>query len=68
MARSVPELLTFSSGAHFCLGAAGPRMQGRVVLEEVLRRAPDFQVDAGAGRFADGAFTRRYEYLPFTAS
>ena len=68
VSRSVPELLTFSSGAHFCLGAAAARMQGRVVLEEVLRRAPDFQVDASAGRFADGAFTRRYEYLPFTAS
>jgi cytochrome P450 len=68
VSRSVPELLTFSSGAHFCLGAAAARMQGRVVLEEVLRRAPDFQVDASVGRFADGAFTRRYEYLPFTVS
>jgi hypothetical protein len=38
-----------------------------VVVEELLRRCPDFRVDASAGVFADGAFVRRYEYLPFQA-
>lgn len=65
--RAIPQLLTFSSGAHFCLGAAAARMQGRVVVEELLRRCPDFEVDALAGTFADGAFTRRYNSLPFSA-
>ena len=64
--RHIPEMLTFSSGAHFCLGAAAARLQGRIVVEELLRRAPAFNVDAAAGRFADGAFTRRYEFLPFS--
>ena len=63
--RAIPRLLTFSTGAHFCLGAAAARLQGRVVLEELLARCPSFTVDAAAGVFADGAFTRRYEYLPF---
>jgi cytochrome P450 len=58
-------MLTFSSGPHFCLGAAAARLQGRVVIEQLLARCPDFTVDADAGRFADGAFTRRYESLPF---
>ena len=40
---------------------------GRVVLEELLAQCPDFTVDAAAGVFADGAFTRRYESLPFVA-
>ena len=66
--RSVPQMLTFSSGAHFCLGAAAARMQGRVVIEELLRQCPDFAVDGQAGTFADGAFTRRYASLPFSAS
>ncbi len=66
--RSINRLMTFSSGPHFCLGAAAARLQGRVVLEELLARCPEFEVDAEAGTFADGAFTRRYETLPFTAS
>jgi hypothetical protein len=62
--RHIVRHLAFSIGAHFCLGAAAARLQGRVVLEELLARCPDFAVDAEAGVFADGAFTRRYESLP----
>lgn len=65
--RPVPRLLTFAAGAHYCLGAAAARLQGRVVLEELLARCPDFTVDAARGVFAGGAFTRRYESLPFAA-
>jgi cytochrome P450 len=65
--RSIPRLLTFSSGPHFCLGAAAARLMGRVAIEELLRLMPDFAVDAGAGRYAPGAFVRRHESLPFTA-
>jgi cytochrome P450 len=65
--RRIDRLLSFSTGAHFCLGAAAARLQGRVVLEELLRKCPAFVVDADAGVFADGAFTRRYESLPFAA-
>jgi cytochrome P450 len=64
--RPVPRLLTFAAGAHYCLGAAAARLQARVVLEELLARCPDYAVDADGGVFADGAFTRRYESLPFT--
>ena len=67
VARRIDRLLTFGSGAHFCLGAAAARLQGRVVLEELLRAAPDFAVEPDAGVFADGAFTRRYVSLPYEA-
>jgi cytochrome P450 len=63
--RQIERLLAFGSGPHFCLGAAAARLEGRVVLEELLRRAPDFVVDPDGGTFADGAFTRRYASLPF---
>lgn len=63
--RAPGRILTFGSGAHFCLGAAVARLMGRVVVEEVLARCPDFTVDAAAGRFAAGSFVRRYESLPF---
>ena len=66
--RTFDRFLTFSVGSHFCLGAAATRLQGRVVLEELLRALPNFTVDADAGVFADGGFTRRYESLPFDAA
>ena len=65
--RHIVHHLAFSNGAHFCLGAAAARLQARVVLEELLARCPRFAVNAEAGVFADGAFTRRYEKLPFVA-
>ena len=59
--------LSFSYGPHHCIGAAAARAQARIALEELLARCPEFSVDAKAGRFAEGAFVRRYESLPFAA-
>ena len=59
-------MLSLGYGPHHCLGAAAARLQGRVAIEQLLQRFPDFEVDAAAGRFAAGAFVRRYEYLPIT--
>jgi cytochrome P450 len=66
--RNVRRQVAFSSGAHFCLGASAARLQGRVVLEELLARCPDYVVDPDRAVFADGAFVRRYDSLPFQAA
>jgi cytochrome P450 len=66
VARIVSRTLAFSSGPHHCLGAAAARLEGRVVIEELLRVAPGFVVDTEAGRYAPGPFTRRFEYLPIS--
>jgi cytochrome P450 len=66
--RKIRRHLTFSYGAHHCIGAAIARLQSSVVLEELLARCPDFSVDADAAQFAGGHFVRRYESMPFTAS
>jgi len=65
--RKIRRHLTFSYGAHHCIGAAIARLQASVALEELLARCPEFTVDADAARFAGGHFVRRYETMPFTA-
>ncbi|MDP3894561.1 cytochrome P450 [Nocardioides sp.] len=66
--RKPHRILTFSHGAHHCLGAAAARLAARIILEELLLRCPGFAVDAEAGHFAPGNYVRRYESLPFVAS
>jgi cytochrome P450 len=65
--RAPRRILSFGYGPHLCLGAAAARLMGRVTLEELLARCPDFTVHAAAGHFAPGHFVRWYESLPFSA-
>jgi cytochrome P450 family 130 len=57
--RCPRNILTFSHGAHHCLGAAAARMQSRVALTELLARCPDFEVDESGIRWAGGNYVRR---------
>lgn len=66
--RRPEQIVTFSYGAHYCLGAAAARLQARVALEELLARFPDFSVDAAAGEFAPGNYVRRYASLPLRSA
>jgi len=43
--RNAERHLAFGYGAHFCLGAALARTEGKVALEQILLRIPDFEVD-----------------------
>ena len=43
--RDTSKLLSFGSGRHFCLGAALARLEGRVALDEIVRRVSDYDVD-----------------------
>ncbi|MGB6059234.1 MAG: cytochrome P450 [Microthrixaceae bacterium] len=65
--RQIGTIMSFSYGAHHCLGAAAARLQAKVALVELLARCPRFAVDHDAGVFAPGNFVRRYETLPFVA-
>ena len=65
--RRIERMLAFSSGPHHCLGAAAARLQGRVVLEELLAAMPGFVADPDGGELAPGPFTRRYARLPMRA-
>ena len=56
--------LAFGYGLHFCLGAALARLEGRVALEEILRRWPEWDVDLERGQMAHTASVRGWGYLP----
>jgi cytochrome P450 len=63
--RCPRNILTFSHGAHHCLGAAAARMQSRVSLTELLSRCPDFDVDEAGILWAGGSYVRRPLSVPF---
>ena len=62
--RRPRNILTFSHGAHHCLGAAAARMQSRVALTELLARCPDFEVDEAGIVWAGGNYVRRPLAVP----
>ncbi|MGO9875736.1 MAG: cytochrome P450 [Acidimicrobiia bacterium] len=62
--RKPSGIFTFSFGLHFCLGAALARLQGRVALEEVLKRFPEWTVDDENAQLVASSTTRGYESLP----
>lgn len=62
--RRPRSILTFSHGAHHCLGAAAARMQSRIALTELLARCPDFEVDEAGINWAGGNYVRRPVSVP----
>jgi cytochrome P450 len=64
--RKMAHHLSFGYGAHFCVGAALARLEGRVVLEELLDRFPEWHVVDEAARLTPGFITRGWETLPVT--
>lgn len=62
--RDLGQHLTFGYGLHFCLGAALARLEGRVALDEVLNRFPDWEVDHEHIRLAPTSTVRGWDAMP----
>jgi cytochrome P450 len=56
--------LTFGYGLHFCLGANLARLEGRVALDELLTRFPEWDVDYEGMKLAPTSTVRGWERLP----
>ncbi len=59
-----PRLLSFGSGAHFCLGAHLARMEARVALTELFRRIRGFEVDEANSVRVHSSNVRGFAHLP----
>jgi cytochrome P450 len=66
--RDIGRHLSFGFGIHLCLGAALARLEGRVALDEVLNRFPDWQVDYENAVQARTSTVRGWEKLPVLTS
>jgi cytochrome P450 len=61
-----PKLLSFGSGAHFCLGAHLARMEAQVALTELFKRIRGYQVDEANSVRVHSSNVRGFAYLPIT--
>jgi cytochrome P450 len=62
--RTIDHHVTFGFGLHFCMGAALARLEGRVALEEVLARFPDWEVDHARAERVHTTTVRGWHRLP----
>ena len=62
--RNFDHHVSFGHGIHFCIGAALARTEGRIALEETLRRWPTWDVDLDEAVPLYTSTVRGYERLP----
>ncbi|MFY9921770.1 MAG: cytochrome P450, partial [Mycobacterium sp.] len=60
------KLMSFGSGAHFCLGAHLARMEARVALTELFKRIRGYEVDEDNAVRVHSSSVRGFAHLPMT--
>jgi cytochrome P450 len=62
--RGPRQHLSFSVGTHYCLGSALARLEGRIALEEILKRFPEWQIDLGRAALSPTSTVRGWDTMP----
>jgi cytochrome P450 len=62
--RAPRQHLTFGVGAHYCLGHALARIEGRIALDEIMNRFPEWDVDLGSAVFSSSSTVRGWDSMP----
>ncbi|WP_458319215.1 cytochrome P450 [Mycolicibacterium brisbanense] len=62
------KLVSFGSGAHFCLGAHLARMEARVALTELFKRIRGYEVDEANAVRVHSSNVRGFAHLPISVS
>ncbi|WP_167097478.1 cytochrome P450 [Mycobacterium sp. DL592] len=60
------KLLSFGSGAHFCLGAHLARMEARMALEEFFKRIRSYEIDEANAVRVHSSNVRGFANVPIT--
>jgi cytochrome P450 len=66
LGRDTSEIASFGFGRHFCLGASLARLEARVVLEELVARVADYDVDEDHAVRVHSVNVRGFAGLPTT--
>ena len=64
ISRRPPRSLSFGHGAHKCIGEHLGRLEGRILLEEILAVAPEYEVDATGVERTYGEFLHGHHAVP----
>lgn len=62
--REQRQHLAFSVGTHYCLGSALARLEGRIALEEMLKRFPEWEVDLERAVLSPTSTVRGWDSMP----
>ena len=66
--RDTSKLISFGGGRHFCLGAPLARLEARIMLEELVARVADYDVDAAGAKRVHSINVRGFASLPTTVT
>jgi cytochrome P450 len=58
------QLASFGMGRHYCMGASLARLEARVVLEELVARVADYEVDPAGTQRVHSVNVRGFATLP----
>ncbi|MCU1357665.1 MAG: cytochrome, partial [Acidimicrobiales bacterium] len=64
--RDTVGIASFGVGRHFCLGASLARMEAGIVLEELIERVADYEIDPAGTKRVHSVNVRGFETLPTT--